>query len=241
MSHYNLYEPGFKAPGATTPAPPSSDSSMENPPEARRKCIACPRRMSEKTADRHTLCVSCRGFDCDLDTRCEECLEWPEEEVKLYAKYRKSLKSKDSSKSKPSAPPPPPADSVPSSQPPARADIQSQVDSLHATVTSLAEDLSARLDALTASLLSPHLSQLSSQPQLEPDVGQPQPGVTTDTRRTFQALGVTDRTSAVHASTYRHVGQGDRAPPLEQLCSAASCGSGCRSAPIRLICSSAAS
>ena len=89
-------------------------------------------------------------------------MEWPEEEVRLYAKYRKSLKSKDSSKSKPSAPPP--ADSMPSSQPPTCLDIQSQVDSLNVTVTSLAGNLSARLDALMASLLSPPLSQLSSQP-----------------------------------------------------------------------------
>ena len=55
MSEYTLDEPGFKAPGAPTPAP-SSDSSVENPPEVRRKCVACPRRMSKKTADRHTLC-----------------------------------------------------------------------------------------------------------------------------------------------------------------------------------------
>ena len=91
MSECTLDEPGFKAPGAPTPAPPSSDSSVETPPEVRRNCIACPRRMSKKTADRHTLCVSCRGFDCGVDTRCEECMEWPEEEVRLYAKYRKSL------------------------------------------------------------------------------------------------------------------------------------------------------
>ena len=51
--------------------------------------------MSKKTADRLTLCVSCRGFDCDVDSHCEECMEWPEEEVRLYAKYRKSLKFKD--------------------------------------------------------------------------------------------------------------------------------------------------
>ena len=212
MSDINLDEPG-----ATTPAPPSSDSSVENPPEACRKCIACPGRMSKKTADRHTLCVSCRGFDCDLESRCEECIEWPEEEVKSYAKCRKSLKSKDSSsRSKPSAPPPPPADSVPSSQPPVRADMQSQVDSLNATVSSLAENLSARLDALAASLLSPNLSQLSSQTRLGPDVGQPQPGVTTGTRSTFQALGVADWTSGVHFHPYAHVGQDVRAPPPEQ-------------------------
>ena len=46
MSEYTLDEPGFKAPGAPTPAPPSPDSSVDNPPEVRRKCIAWPRRMS---------------------------------------------------------------------------------------------------------------------------------------------------------------------------------------------------
>ena len=104
---------------------------------------------------------------------------------------------------------------MPSSQPPARVDMQSQVDSLNATVSSLAENLSARLDALAASFLSPNLSQLSSQTRLEPDVGQPQPGVTTGTRRTFQALGVADRTSGVHYP-YAHVGQDVRASPPEQ-------------------------
>ena len=137
MSDINLAEPGFTAPGNAT-APPSSDSSVDNPPEVRRKCIACPRRMSAKTADRHTLCVVCRGFDCNLDSRCEECIEWSDEEVRLYAKYRKSLKSMDKSKnkSKPSATPPPPADSVPSSQPGALAAMQTQVDSLNTTVNS---------------------------------------------------------------------------------------------------------
>ena len=178
MCDYTLDEPGFKAPGAPTQAAPSSDSSVETPPAVRRNCIACPRKMSKKTVDRHTLYVSCRGFDCDIDTRCEECMEWPEEEVRLYAKYRKSLKSKNSSKSKPSAPPPPPADSMPSLQPSPRSDIQSQVNSLNVTVTSLAETLTARLDALTASLLAPTITQLSSQPRLGPDVGEPQPSVT---------------------------------------------------------------
>ena len=99
---------------------------MEAPSDGRRKCIACPRRMSKKTADRHTLCVNCRGFDCDINTRCEECLEWPEEEVKLYAKYRKSLKSKDSSSKSKTTAPPPPSDSRPSPQPSTRDDLQSQ-------------------------------------------------------------------------------------------------------------------
>ena len=163
MSEYSLDEPGFKTPGALVPAPPSSDSSVEAPSDGCRKCIACPRRMSKKTADRHTLCVNCRGFDCDINTRCGECLEWPEEEVKLYAKYRKSLKSKDSSsKSKTTAPPPPSA-SRPSPQPSTRDDLQSQVDSLSITVNSLTESLSARLDAFMASFIA-QSTQLSSQP-----------------------------------------------------------------------------
>ena len=134
MSEFSLDDPGFKAPNAPPSAPPSSDSSVEAPPEVRHTCIACSRRMSKETADRHTLCVSCRGFDCYTDTRCGVCLEWPEEEVRLYAKYRKSLKSKTSSKSKSSAPPPPPADSVRPPQPSPHGDIESRVESLSATV-----------------------------------------------------------------------------------------------------------
>ena len=155
-----------------------------------------------------------------VDPHCEECMEWPEEEVRLYAKYRKSLKSKNTSKSKPSAPPPP-ANSVPSSQPSPRGDIQSQVHSLNVTVTSLAETLTTRLDALTASLLTPLVTQLSSQARLGPDVGEPQPGVTVGTRRTFQALGVPDGTPAVPPTAYHPLGQGVRAPAMEQLGSAA--------------------
>ena len=118
MSKLNLDEPGFTAPAGST-APPSSDSSVDPPPDSRSKCVSCPRRMSAKIADHHTVCVVCRGYDCNLETRCEECIEWPDEEVRLYAKMRKSLKSKGSSKHrpKPSASPPPPAASIPPSQP----------------------------------------------------------------------------------------------------------------------------
>ena len=195
MSEYSLDEPGFKPPGAPVPAPPSSlDSSVEAPSDGRCKCIACPRRMSKKTADRHTLCVNCRGFDCDINTCCEE---WPEEEVRLYAKYRKSLKSKDSSsKSKTSVPTPPPADSRPSPHTAPRADLQAQVDSLSATVHSLSDTLSSRLDNFMSQLLS-HTNQLSSQPRLGPDAGEPQPGKTAGESRMFQALGAPSRTPLV--------------------------------------------
>ena len=117
MSEYSLDEPGF-----TPPVPPvrpsSSESSVEAPVDGRRKCSSCPRRMSIKSADRHTVCVSCRGFNCDIDFRCDECLEWSEEEILKYAKYRKSLKSRESSSRKTTLPTPPLTTSGPSPQPP---------------------------------------------------------------------------------------------------------------------------
>ena len=99
MSEFSLDDPGFTPPIPPVP-PSSSDSSVETPVDGRRKCSSCPRRMSKKSADRHTVCISCRGFDCDLNNRCEECLEWSEDDIIAYAKYRKSLKSRESSSTK---------------------------------------------------------------------------------------------------------------------------------------------
>ena len=193
MSKLNLDEPGFTAPAGST-APPSSDSSAEPTPDSRSKCLNCPRRMSAKTADRHTVCVVCRGYDCNLETRCEECIEWPDEEVRLYAKMRKSLKSKGSSKHrpKPSAASPPPAASMPPSQPHALVDMQTQVDALNSMMSTLSDSLFARMDALQASLAL-SVPQPSSRPSHRPDAVSPQPGVTAGESRTFQALGETSR------------------------------------------------
>ena len=76
--------------------PSSSESSVETPVDGRRKCSSCPRGMCKKSDDRHTFCISCKGFDCDINNRCEECLEWSEDDIIKYAKYRKSLKSRES-------------------------------------------------------------------------------------------------------------------------------------------------
>ena len=99
------------------------------------------------------------------------------------------------SKSKSSAPPPPPpANSVPSPQPSPRDNIESRVESLSATVATLAEFVHSRLDALTASLCQPSLTQVSSQPRLGPDVCDPHPGSTAGYHHQSQALGGPDRT-----------------------------------------------
>ena len=126
MSEYSLDDPGFMPPVPPV-RPSSSESSVEAPTDGRRKCSSCPRRMSKKSADRHTVCVSCRGIDCDVDCRCDECLEWSEEEIIKYAKYRKSLKSRDSSSHKTAVPAPPLTTSGPSLQPPPQpAPLRSQ-------------------------------------------------------------------------------------------------------------------
>ena len=181
MSEYSLDEPGFAPPVPPVP-PSSSESSVETPVDGWRKCSSCPRRMSNKSADRHTLCVSCRGFDCDLNNRCEECLEWSEEEVLKYAKYRKSLKSRELSSRKTSVPTLPLTASGPSPQPaplpaqqpaprPAqRDDIQSQVDSLSFNFQSLSGTLTSQLNEFMNMFRSQ--SQLSCQPRLGPDAGE---------------------------------------------------------------------
>ena len=214
MSDINLDEPGFTAPAGST-VPPSSDSSVEQPPDGRSKSVACLRRMSAKTADRHIICVVCRGYDCNVESRCEECIEWPEEEIRLYAKMRKSLKSKGSSKrrSKPSASPPPPAVSMPSSQPHPLANMQTQIDFLNALVNTLSESLLARMDAFQA-FLAPSIPQSSSRLSHGPDAVSPQCGVTTGESRMFQALGETNRKSDENV----RVDQGGR-PPLREYVS----------------------
>ena len=100
-------------------------------------------------------------------------------------KYKGSSKRRD----KPAASPPPPqAESIPSLQPDAITHMQTQVDSLNALVNSLSDTFFARMDALQASLVS-SLPQSSSRPSHRPDVSAPQPGVTTDESRMFQAMG----------------------------------------------------
>ena len=127
--------------------------------------------------------------------------------MRSYAKMRKSLKSKGSSKrrDKPAAPSPPPqATSVPSSQPDAFILMHSQVDSLSALVNSLSDTFFTRMDALQASIES-SLPQSSSRPSHRPDGSAPQPGVTTDESRKFQAMGEASRKNGENVSNDQDV------------------------------------
>ena len=162
-----------------------------------------PRRMSKKSADRHTVCISCRGFDCDINNRCEECLEWSEEDIIAYAKYRKSLKSRESSSSKkskipltpltPSRPTPLPAQqpaprpSQPAPRPTQRDDLQSQFDSLSHNFHALSNNLTTQLTDFMSQFLTQN--QSSRQTRLEPDAGESRPDQTAGESRMFQGEG----------------------------------------------------
>ena len=214
MSEFSLDDPGFAPPAPPVP-PSSSDSSAESPVDGRRKCSSCPRRMSKKSADRHTICIACRGFDCDINNRCEECLEWSEDDIVAYAKYRKSLKSRDSSsktKSKLSHPPltpsrpspqpallpaqqPAPRPAQPAPRPSQRDDLQSQMDSLSANFQSLSQSLTSQLSDFMSQFLSQN--QSFRQPRLGPDAGESRPDPTAGESRMFQGEGAPSRTPLV--------------------------------------------
>ena len=208
MSEFSLDDPGFTPPIPPVP-PSSSDSSVETPVDGRRKCSSCPRRMSKKSADRHTVCISCRGFDCDLNNRCEECLEWSEDDIIAYAKYRKSLKSRESSSTKqkskiplspltpsrPSPQPAPPPAQQPAPRPSQRDDLQSQMDTLASNFTSLSNNLTSQLTDFMAQFLCQN--QASRQTRLGPDAGESRPDQTAGKSRMFQGEGAPSRTPLV--------------------------------------------
>ena len=216
-------EPGFTPP--VPPVPPlSSESSVETPVHGRRKCSSCPGRMSNKSADRHTVCISCGGFDCDINNRCEECLEWSEDDIIKYAKYHKSLKSRELSsraKTSVSTPPLPPSGHSlqpapqtapqPAPRPAQRDDIQSQVDSLTLNFESLSDNLTSQISDFMTQFLCQN--QSSRQPRLGPDAGESQPGKTAGESRMFQGEGAPSRTPLVPPYHDYPLHHDSRAPP----------------------------
>ena len=90
---FNLEHPGFaSAPGVQVRIfrlcllPPSAASSPPTPSSgetARRLCPRCHGMMSSVDLDKHSLCCKCRGADCNLENRCDECMSWSMEETIL--------------------------------------------------------------------------------------------------------------------------------------------------------------
>ena len=105
----SLDKPGFGV--GTTDAevhfsdPPrsSGSSSTTSGDSTRQSCTKCHGRMSSFSLDKHLFCTKCRGTECSMNSRCDERMQWTEEEMLKYVKLRKSLSSK--SKRSKSSPP----------------------------------------------------------------------------------------------------------------------------------------
>ena len=74
-----------------------------------RTCLKCTTRLSELCYDTHTLCETCRGKVCDLNSFCEECDSWTKNFCTMYVRHQRRLYlkrvSKDNAKSKAKSPP----------------------------------------------------------------------------------------------------------------------------------------
>ena len=155
----SLDKPGFSDVIAVEvhDTPKSSGSSLASSGHSQRSCSRCPGRMSSFDRDRHLVCTRCRGYECSVDLRCEECESWSQEEMLAHEKLRKSLASKSKGRGKSSTK----SSKVPASPPKAQYD-------------QISLDIDAKMDKLSSSLLG----QISS---LIAQLHHPNPLVSVDT------------------------------------------------------------
>ena len=74
-------------------APKSSGSSSASKCHPQRSYTGYYSRMSSIDHDKHLLCIRCRGYQCSVNLRCEECENWSKEEMLVHEKILKSLTS----------------------------------------------------------------------------------------------------------------------------------------------------
>ena len=164
---FSLDKPGFLASAdmsreasRDSPPPPLSagSSSSASAPSSGdsstcRNCPKCRRRMSKFVFDRHTVCFQCRSFDCDFDNRCDECLEWSQEEMEAYVKHKlfllKDKRRKDSLPKSRSSPGPSPTPSQPPSL--TVTDVDNRIGS---QLAKLSASFDQKLESLTSVLLT---------------------------------------------------------------------------------------
>ena len=163
MMSFSLDNPGFSTVGVDmelvmdTPSQHIAGSSSSAPSSGETSRRSCPRwhgRMSNFSVDRHSICSKCRGDDCTIDCRCDECMSWSVEEMESYVKLRKSLTSK--SRKKPSSAPKAPSASEPQAP---SVDVDEQIRAHIATFT---RDVDGRLASMSSSIMS-RLDNLFSQ------------------------------------------------------------------------------
>ena len=100
------------------------------------------------------MCVLCRGFDCSLESRCDECREWSSEEMEAYVKHRQLLLRKDRCR-KDSLPKPPSSPMTsPSHSQPTPLSAAGVDDRIDAKLAALSTSFNQKLDSLTSVLLA---------------------------------------------------------------------------------------
>ena len=130
---------------------PKSSGSSSSGGSTRRSCNKCHGRMSSFSLDKHLFCTKCRGAECSITSRCDECFQWTKEEMESYVKLRKSLTSKGGrSKSSRS-----------SSSPPRSTPPDSDFDhKMAALFDSVHKSVDKKLDEMSSALMSKFSSML---------------------------------------------------------------------------------
>ena len=70
-------------------APKSSGSSSASKCHPQHSYTRYYSRMSSFDCDKHLLCIRCRGYQCSVNLRCEECENWSKEELLVHEKILK--------------------------------------------------------------------------------------------------------------------------------------------------------
>ena len=90
------------APGAFAVPPPAASATVRSTAlvdkEVRHSCTFCRSRMNSLTYDKHSLCGSCRGRECCISNKCDECCNWSEQEYDRFIKHCNSLYSSSMSR-----------------------------------------------------------------------------------------------------------------------------------------------
>ena len=146
----SLDNPGFQV-DITDAEVHHSDPPKSSGDSTRRSCKKCHGRMSSFSLDKHLFCTKCRGRECSLMSKCDECIQWTKEEMESYIKLQKSLSSKGRRSKKSSSP----------SFPPRSTPHDSDFDhNLAAQIDSVNKSVDQKLDAMSSSLMSKFSSML---------------------------------------------------------------------------------
>ena len=123
--------------------PKSSSGSSSSGESTRRSCTKCHGRMISFSLDRHLFCTKCRGSECTVTSRCDECFSWTKEEMEGYVKLRKSLTSKSMKNKSSRSSSSPPRSTAPDSDLDSR--FAAQFDSVNKAMDKKLDDMSTAL------------------------------------------------------------------------------------------------